>query len=99
MRVWSDGSNFSVEVDGDQVALFTDVDLAENPFKFHFGSNSHKSKFFAGMIKHLQLQSGSDLIFDLQVDKEIQVEDMTDMAKLVGIHKMRKARFQKEFRA
>jgi hypothetical protein len=98
-RVWSSGSDFSVTVDGDQVAFVPDIDLGKGPSKVYFGTNGPRTMYFEGMIKYLRVMTDSDQIFSLKSSGNLQIEDKTDTATTAGIHNMKKRRFQKEFRS
>lgn len=99
LRIWSDGNVFSIEVDGTQVGIIPGIDLEDGPFKLHFGRGCHSYRYFRGMVKHLQVKSGANKLFYLQGDEDFEIKDETDSADLIGIHKMKKGRFRKEFRA
>lgn len=99
LRVWSDGGIFSIEIDGTQVSIMPDIDLQNGPFKLYFGTSSRRSMYFRGMVKHLQVQSGTNQHFNLQAGETFNVKDMTYSADLVGIHNLKKGRFRKQFRA
>lgn len=97
LRVWSDGNIFSIEVDGAQVSTIPNISLENGPFKFYFGTG-HRVKYFSGMVKSLQIQSGTSQLFNLQGGEGLKIEDKTNSAEIAGIHNMKKGRFQKEFR-
>jgi hypothetical protein len=98
IRIWSSGNGFSVTVDGNQVAFGPNVDLGRGLSKVYFGTNSHRTMYFEGMVKHLGVNLGSEQIFSLKGSSELQIEDKTNIATTAGIHNMKKGRFNKEFR-
>lgn len=96
LRVWSDGNIFSIEVDGAQVSTISNISLENGPFKFYFGTG-RRVRYFRGMVKSLQIQSGTSQLFNLQSGEGLKIEDKTNSAEIAGIHDMKKGRFQKEF--
>lgn len=96
LRIWSDGNVFSIEVNGNQVSLLPDIDLKDGPFKFYFGRGCRRLRYFRGMVKHLQIHSGANQLFNLQGGDNPKI-DGTDSAVVAGTHSMKKGRFQKEF--
>lgn len=97
LRIWSDGNVFSIEVNGNQVSLLPDIDLEDGPFKFYFGRGCRRLRYFRGMVKHLQIHSGANQLFNLQGGDNPKIDDETDSAVVAGTHSMKKGRFQKEF--
>lgn len=97
LRVWSDGNIFSIEVNGTQISIIPDIILENGPFKFYFGTG-RRFRYFRGMIKSLQVQSGTNQLFDLQGGEGLKIENNTNSADIAGTHSMRKGRFRKEFR-
>jgi len=99
LRIWSSGRDFSVTVDGNQVAFVPDIDLTSGPYKLYFGGNPHRITYFEGMVRYLKVRKSSDEIFSLKSGNNLQIQDKTNSATTAGIHKMKKGRFQTEFRS
>lgn len=96
LSIQSDGTLFSVNVDGTQTGVMSDVDIEDGPFKLYFGKSSAE-KYFKGMVKAIKFQSGNIDIFNLRAGEELETEDNTDLASVIGIHELKKGRFQREF--